>query len=327
MANIRKRGDKWQVQVRRQGFPSRTQSFCPQEEAKAWGRAQELAMDRQEAGVYQPVTCTLASILLEYRLKVTPGKKSHASETRRLNRLLKDPITSYRVCDLSPEVLAKFRDRRLEQGLRASGYDLQLIRHALNIAKAEWGVTLHSNPVDTIRMPPKPKPRERRLKPGEYELLLNYATVSQSWFIKPLIILAVETGMRLGEMLKLTWNDWNPEKQTLYLRDTKNGSNRLIPISDAANAAIQTLTKSHQRILPTNYEAVKSAWRRLCLRAGIERLRFHDLRHEAISRWFENEMTMAEVAILSGHRTKSSLLGYAHAKSLYFISLKIRNKT
>ena len=284
-------------------------------------------MDRLEAGVYQPVTCTLSSILHEYLAKVTPAKKSHASEARRLNRLLKDPIASYRVCDLSPEVLAKFRDRRLEQGLRASGYDLQLIRHALNVAKAEWGVTLQSNPVDAIRMPPKPKPRERRLKPGEYELLLSHAAISQSWFMKPLIILAVETGMRLGEMLKLTWDDWDSEKRTLHLRDTKNGSNRLIPLSVNATAAIQTLTKSHQRILPTNYQAVKSAWRRLCSRAGIQQLRFHDLRHEAISRWFENGMTLAEVAILSGHRTKSSLLAYAHVKSGDFISLKFKYKT
>jgi hypothetical protein len=101
---------------------------------------------------------------------------------------------------------------------------------------------------------------------------------------KPLIILAVETVMWLGEMRKLNWDDWEPEKQTLFLRNTKNGSSRLIPLNDNANAALQTLTKSHQRILPTNYEAVKSAWRRLCSLAGIEKLRFHDLRHEAISR-------------------------------------------
>ena len=55
MANIRKRGDKWQVQVRRLGFPNRSRSFNRHEEAKAWARAQELAMDRLEAGVYQPV--------------------------------------------------------------------------------------------------------------------------------------------------------------------------------------------------------------------------------------------------------------------------------
>jgi integrase len=326
MANIRKRGDNWQVQVRRQGFPSRNRTFNRHQEAAAWARAQELAMDRLEAGVYQPAACTLASILSEYLAKVTPAKKSAASETRRLNRLIRDPLASYRVCDLSPEVLATFRDRRLEQGLRAAGYDLQLIRHALNVAKAEWGVTLQNNPVNAIRMPPKPKPRERRLKPGEYELLLNYAAMSHSWFMEPLIILAVETGMRLGEMLKVTWDDWDSEKQTLYLRDTKNGSNRLIPISDSANAVMRTITKRHQRILPTNYEAVKSAWRRLCMRAGIEQLRFHDLRHEAISRWIERGLTIPEVAILSGHKNKTALLSYSHATLEPYMILKKLNK-
>tara|TARA_X000000950_G_scaffold219613_1_gene264445 strand:+ start:147 stop:491 length:345 start_codon:yes stop_codon:yes gene_type:complete len=108
VANIRKRGDKWQVQVRRLGFPNRCRSFDRQEEAKAWARAKELALDRPEAGVYEPVICTFSFILREYLAKVTPTKKSHASEARRLNRLLKDPIASYRVCDLSPKILANF---------------------------------------------------------------------------------------------------------------------------------------------------------------------------------------------------------------------------
>ena len=67
MANIRKRGDKWQVQVRRLGFPNRSRSFKRHEEAKAWARAQELAMDRLEEGVYQPVICKLSPILREYQ--------------------------------------------------------------------------------------------------------------------------------------------------------------------------------------------------------------------------------------------------------------------
>ena len=146
MANIRKRGDKWQVQVRRLGFPNRNRSLNRQEEAKAWARAQKLAMDRLEAGVYQPVTCTLSSILREYLVKVTPAKKSHASEARRLNRLLKDPIASYRVCDLSPEVLAKFRDRRLEQGLRDSGYDLQLTPTILSNAVCNNSISNREDP-------------------------------------------------------------------------------------------------------------------------------------------------------------------------------------
>ena len=254
MANIRKRGDKWQVQVRRLGFPNRSRSFNRHEEAKAWARAQELAMDRLEAGVYQPVICTLSSLLREYLAKVTPAKKSHLSEARRLNRLLKDPIASYRVCDLSPEVLAKFRDRRLEQGLRASGYDLQLIRHALNVAKAEWGVTLQSNPVDAIRMPPKPKPRERRLKPGEYELLLSHAAISQSWFMKPLIILAVETGMRLGEMLKLTWDDWDSEKQNLDEAIVPNINWFMsVPVLDDGSAGV-----SDVELKPGNYVRLRA---------------------------------------------------------------------
>jgi integrase len=265
-----------------------------------------------EAGVYQPATETLGSVLSEYLVKVTPAKKSAASEKRRINRLMRDPISHYRVCDLTPEVLAAFRDKRLEQGLRASGYDLQIIRHALNVAMSEWGLTLVTNPVNKIRMPKKPKGRERRLKPGEYELLLKHARLSKSWFLEPLIILGVETGMRLGEMLKLRWEDWDPEKQTLYLRDTKNGLDRFIPINGEAKIIVCLLNRSDKQLFPTNYEAVKSAWVRLRIRANIPDLRFHDLRHEAISRWFDMGLSIPEVMRLSGHATHLTALSYSH---------------
>jgi integrase len=324
MANIRRRGSKWQVQVRRQGFPSRTRSFNRRDDAKAWARAQELAMDRMEAGVYQPATETLGSVLSEYLVKVTPAKKSAASEKRRINRLMRDPISHHRVCDLTPEILAGFRDRRLEQGLRASGYDLQIIRHALNVAISEWGLTLITNPVNKIRMPPKPKARERRLKPGEYELLLKHARLSKSWFLEPLIILGVETGMRLGEMLKLRWEDWDSENQTLHLRDTKNGLDRLIPINTEAAKIVSSLDRSDTWVMPTNYPAVKSAWARLCLRADISDLRFHDLRHEAISRWIERGFTVSEVALISGHKSAKILLDYAHARLIH-VQQRLKN--
>ena len=187
-------------------------------------------------------------MLRRYLKQVTPHKKSYASETRRINRLLRDPVSKKRVCDLRPEVLAAFRDRRLKDGLRAASYDLQIIRHCINVASSEWGVSIKLNPVNEIRMPRMPSPRERRLRPGEYELLLKHAEASGSWFLQPLIILGVETGMRLGEMLSMRWDDIDEFNRTVLLRDTKNGRNRFVPFNGRAWKVILNVPRNHALI-------------------------------------------------------------------------------
>jgi len=274
MANIRKRGSKWQVQIRRTGHPSRTKTFIRKEEAIAWGRSQEVHLDTAAAGVFIPSKDYLSGLLNRYAAEVTTKKKSVTSETRRILRLIRDPISRKRVCDLTPELLASFRDRRLRDGKRAAADDLQIIRHMLNIASAEWGVQLPINSLDKVRFPAPSRPRQRRLVAGEYEFLIANARESRSYYLAPLIILAVETGMRAGEMLKLRWCDWHADAKVLRLLDTKNGQDRFVPLTQTATALLETLPFRGERIFETNYEALKSAWQRLLKKAGISDLRF-----------------------------------------------------
>ena len=76
MANFRKRGSKWQVQVRRAGFPSQTKTFERKDEAQAWARNREVAFDKAEAGIYSPPKNRLSDILARYLCDITPTKKS-----------------------------------------------------------------------------------------------------------------------------------------------------------------------------------------------------------------------------------------------------------
>ena len=174
-------------------------------------------------------------------------------------------------------------------------------------------MNIKQNPLDKVRFPAPSKPRDRRLKAGELDVLLVAANESGSAYMPALILLAVETGMRAGEMLKLRWSDWNKEEAILHLIDTKNGRDRFVPLTPLANQVISSLDQKTDNILPTNYEAVKSAWQRLRKRTGISDLRFHDLRHEATSRFFEMGLTVPEVASITGHQTPTMLLRYAHA--------------
>ena len=313
MANIRKRGNKFQVQIRRVGTKSLTKTFSRMTEARAWAYKMEVELQRSDAGILTPPKDTLYDLLLRYRSLITPHKKSHASESRRINRLLTESIVQKKIAFLTSEEISKFRDKRMKDGQRAASYDLQIIRHCVNIAMKEWGLNININPALNVRMPKQPRPRDRRLKREEYEKLVSMAKRSNSWFLYPLIIVAVETGMRLGEMLSLNWDDLDVCERFLTIRDTKNGKDRIIPLTHRALATIVEVPKSSHLIFNTNYEAVKSAWRRLLLKTDISDLRFHDLRHEATSRFFERGLTIPEVASITGHQTVSMLLRYAHA--------------
>jgi len=148
---------------------------------------------------------------------------------------------------------------------------------------------LSSNPVDFIKMPPISKPRQRRLNKGEYERLEQASHLTLNPHIWPIVVFAIETGMKRSKILGLTWENINLEKQLAYLQLTKNGSSREVPLSKKAIQVLsnQSLRQDTPTPFPVNANAFRLAWERLRKRADLCDLRFHDLRHEAISRFFE----------------------------------------
>jgi integrase len=93
----------------------------------------------------------------------------------------------------------------------------------------------------------------------------------------------------------------------------KNGYSRTIPLPSAALDVLSELDEKEDRIFPMIANAVRLAWERVKLRAGVEDLHFHDLRHEAISSFFEKGLSTPEVALISGHKDMRMLFRYSHA--------------
>jgi integrase len=181
---------------------------------------------------------------------------------------------------------------------------------------------LSSNPVDFIKMPPASRPRQRRLNKGEYKRLEQASNLTLNPHIWPIIVFAIETGMRRGEILGLTWENISLERQLAYLPLTKNGTSREVPLS---TKAVKLLSSQRSRQdtptpFPINANTFRLAWERLRKRADLCDLRFHDLRHEAISRFFELGLSVPEVALISGHRDAKMLFRYTHLKAGNIIS-------
>nr|WP_319384393.1 site-specific integrase [uncultured Roseibium sp.] len=315
MATIRKRSGKYHVQVRRQGFPTRTKSFQQHKDAMEWARERELEADRGELESTKAdlKKYTLAYIVSRYLDEVVPHKKQSV-ETYFLSAFLRHPICSKRLDVLTSADFAAYRDERLKTIAPISlKRQLAPISHAFEVAKTEWGIPIQENPVEKLRLKARDNRRERRLKEGEYEKLLQAARTRQNPLIEKVVIFAIETGMRRGEILGLYWDQVDLKRRSVTILESKNGYSRTIPLTPGALSLLQGMTSEVEKVFPLTANALRMSWERMLAKSDIEDLRFHDLRHEAISRFFEMGLTVPEVASISGHRDMKMLMRYAHA--------------
>ena len=196
MGSIRRRNGRYQAQIRRQGVQNITKTFSSKKDAKVWILGIEARIDCGDINIAAPKAVTLGDLLQRYGKEVTVQKKGQPQEERRISRLLRDPITKVQLANLTSLELATFRDRRMLDGIRAAQIDLVLIRHCLNLAKREWGITLPSNPVNEIKIPNGVKHRSRRLNEGEYDRLKKASSLSINYYLWPSVEFALETAMR-----------------------------------------------------------------------------------------------------------------------------------
>jgi integrase len=272
-------------------------------------------VDRSEAE-----RATMGELIDRYLAEVTPQKKSARNDAQRL-KFLKRHFGAYSPAALRPAHIAAFRDARLKAGLSGSSVvkELNSIAHVLDVAIKDWGMSLPSNPVKLVRRPPVARGRDRRLLPGEESRLMSACEASNARMLAPIVRFALATAMRMGEMLALEWRYVDMAQRVATLPDTKTGDARQVPLSSAAIAAISTLPRHIKdgRVFWTwaRADSLENAWRRAVKSAGIIDLRFHDLRHEAVSRLFELGLNPMEVAAISGHKTLQMLKRYTHLKA------------
>jgi len=305
MASIRKRLGKYQVQIRAQGQHI-TKTFVHLCDAKKWSMFYEskilLGVELQTLDK----KLTLEDLINKYLNEITPLKKGCVTETQRLRRLLKEPMVHLKVYQLKTSNFLEFKHKRIKDGNRTCAYDLVLLHHIYNTAIKQWCYPITHNPLSNIQKPRCNPPRERRLNDNEAKYILNHQFKNKN--MNNIIELAIETGMRRSEILSITNNDI--KDNCIYLSDTKNNSPRKIPLTKKVKEII------NKSILPYSISsnAVRLSWYRMTKRAGIVDLHFHDLRHEAISRFFEKGLSIPEVSLISGHKDVRQLMRYTHLK-------------
>lgn len=319
MATIRKRGTRFQVQVRRNG-QAISKSFLKLSDANEWARTMEVAADRQElpdrlalrAETDSLARTSLKQLIERYRDTVSPRHRGGRTEQIVLNAFLREypKLCGKALAGLTTKDFASYRDDRLKAVSSATvRRQLVPLRHMFKIARIEWGYGNLVNPLAELSLKDS-KPRERRLRQGEQEKLLEAADRLRSPMLGRVIVFALETGMRRGEILAIRQQDIDWSEPSLLIPETKNGHSRTIPLSPGAIALLTP--SSAEKPFPMTAVALRLAWERLTKRVGIEDLHFHDLRHEAISRLFEKGLSVPEVALISGHKDYRQLARYTH---------------
>ena len=183
-----------------------------------------------------------------------------------------------------------------------------------------------ANPVKPGVRPGKPDGRERRLSEGEEKKLLEAARNSSRSWLEHAIIISIETCMRQGELAGLTWDrvKLTSEFPHIDLLKTKNDRARRVPLSERALSSFEALqpkgpteTDRHKPVLPVETgRGIIHAFRDALDGKGFPDLRWHDLRHEAISRLFElTDLRENEIMAISGHLTPAMLTRYTHLRA------------
>ena len=327
MASIQKRNSSFRVRITRQGKSTLSATFYSRLEAAQWAKQTEAQLRLglyEESGIpLQPHHEVLFELAAKHYMKThTIHKKIIRCETSRLQILIK------RWGNLPISKVDKFSVVSLRDDLLKMGRSGETINHYFNtISKLfqmlndEWELEI-PNPIKGIRRMPPSKGRSKRVN-LELESLLLYGCDQLSLpLLCSIIQFALQTGMRRGELMGLTWADIDLSNRKVYLHQTKNGEPRQVPLTRQAMALLESLPKDCERVFPMGMSALRSQFERLKrhLKQGwygfganpFSDLRFHDFRHEALSRLSDAGLNVIELSHISGHKTLAMLKRYTH---------------
>ena len=323
MATLRKRKgpngrNVWQVQIVRRGFPPQYRTFNTRDQAESWARVTEAQMDQ---GLWHDRSegdrTLLREALVRYEQEITPRKASQQPERSRIRMVSGSFLGDLALSRITGRDVADYIRDRQAGGASAHTVrlDLSLLSHLYSVARSAWGMEYLVNPVPLAKLarPKIPRGRERRLLEGEEEKLLKAASPAFGAVIR----WALATAMRRGEIANLRWEHVDRPRRSVLLPETKNGETRSVPLSPAALAVLESIPRRLDgSVFGLSPNAIELAWRRTVTRAGITGLRFHDLRHEAISRLFEEtDLDVMEIRAISGHKTLQMLARYTHLRT------------
>lgn len=334
MATIRKRGSSWQAIVRRREF-SESKTFLSKSDATAWATELEAKIIRNSAGLPDSAKNFTFEALVDAYIKTSKNSQRGLKRTKEnvLDRLKQE--LGHLPAQLTKNHINEFADQRMSKGISPAtlNMDIIYIDAVLKHARDMLDINIDLQPIQSIKRNlasngniGKSEQRDRRPSDEELTALINYFDNESATNIpmSRIIKFAIATALRQGEICRIKWDDLNEAKCTLIIREGKNPNkmvDQIIPLVTNRNInpldiiAEQKLVSGNlERIFPYSKDTVSTTFTRACKNLGIVDLRFHDLRHEAVSQLFEQGFQIQHVITISRHSDLKQLTRYTNIK-------------
>ena len=317
MAYVRQHRNSWQSIIRIKGHPNLAKSFKSKTDAKRWAIATELKIRREEAGIAKIKFPKFSEIALKYINEVSITKRCFRDERYTINSLMREPWSEYPINRITPTVIGSYRDKQLKNVSGSSvNRRLDVISTVFTQCRKEWGYPV-PNPVLSIRRPKKVAPRNRRFTDEELHKLIKGNRTSES--VRTLIQIALETGMRVGEIRNISHD--HLKGSTLFIPVAKTEP-RTIPLTPKAVALI----KNAKLPFKLSVDAIGKQFRRLCKHYGIKAAVFHDLRHQSLSNFMlHRKLNVGETMLVAGHKDPRMLLRIYNNLKIADVAKKLEN--
>lgn len=326
MANIEKRvasdGDvTFRVKVRLRGHPTETATFSRLTDARLWIQKTEAAIrEGRHFKTAEAKRHTLAELIDRYIKEILPRKASKSKFSTNQSQQLnwwKAQLGPYVLSDITPARIVEARGRLGRSPATANRY-MAALSHVFTIAIREWE-WIEDSPIRKISKLKEPRGRVRYLSDEERTKLIEAARNIEDPTLYTVIVLALSTGARQGELLNLNWKDVDFKRGSLTFHETKNGERRTVPLTGLAHDLLKERHSKRDKVTSLVFPSEESTpvrvdrpFQALLAQTDIQDFRFHDLRHSAASYLAMNGASLAEIAEVLGHKTLQMVKRYAH---------------
>lgn len=319
----------YRAKVRLKGFPSESATFERKTDAKEWAKQTEASMRQgRHFKTAEAKKHTVGEFIDRYLRETQKKNPKRFVDVKPLLGWWEGEIGVYLLSDVSRALIIEQRDKLLNTKGRnverrsnstVNRY-MTALGNAFTVAMNEWE-WVEENPMRKISKLPEPRGRVRFLDHEERERLLEASKASVSPYLHTLVVLALSTGGRHGELINLRWSDIDWQRRVITLHDTKNKERRLLPLAHYALQLMEEHNKvrniASDLVFPSPSNPMKpwdsrSAWESALKKANIQNFRFHDLRHSCASYLAMNGASLAEIAEVLGHKTLQMVKRYAH---------------
>ena len=330
--SVFKRGNKWQYDFWVDG--KRYRGSIPEARVKAQAeRAEVTIRDSVYEGIYGKSVDApkLRDFIAETFLPWAKANKRTWVHDVFRSRPLIEAMGSKTMDEISPILVEKYkRDRRASKTVRGTerapstvNRELELLSKVFSLA-IDQGLAIH-NPCQKVKRFREDNERNRYLSDEEEPRLLS-VLIGPRASLRPLVVLAIHTGMRRGELLSLRWANVDFERGLVHVMNshreqTKSGHSRSIPMNRIARQqllSLQTESGDTEYVFVNRKTGqprtdVKRGFRSACRNAGLEDFRFHDLRHTAATRLGDAGVDTRRIMAILGHRCMQTSARYTHA--------------